>query len=496
LDSQNFIDNCEKSLNALKERIDYPAIIVGGIEKNHKTEGKPFFNSAFFIQNKTIKASFQKILIPTYDIFDEGRYFEPGFKINMYQFLDKKLGITICEDIWNIENLPNRRLYTRNPVSELAHEGIDILINISASPFAQNKLNLRHELLISASKTYGFPIFYANLIGGNDELIFDGASLVFDKNGHLINQAASFKEDFIITDLSKNNTKIELSNTDSIFSIHDALILGLRDYLAKTRFKSAVIGLSGGIDSAIVLYLAVKAIGKKNVLAVAMPSLYSSKSSLFDAKKLCQNLSVNLKTISIQPIFKSYLNTLKKEFRGKPQDITEENIQARIRGNILMALSNKFGHIVLSTGNKSELACGYCTLYGDMSGGLAVISDVFKTNIYKLANYINRKKEIIPKNIIQKAPSAELKPNQTDQDTLPPYNILDEILKYYIEDCIDYEEIINKGYDEKLVKKIISMVDKNEYKRRQAPPGLRVTHKAFGTGRRLPIARKMGNVIS
>lgn len=488
LENNDFVNKSINTLHEIKKHITGPACVIGNIDINRKRAGKPLFNSAYFIHNKKIVAKVDKTLIPTYDVFDEGRYFEPNVVFNIVPFQNKKIGITICEDIWNIDGDLIARTYNQDPLKELSWLGAEIIINISSSPFAAGKLSTRQDLLSSIASRYGVHIFYANQVGGNDELIFDGNSLCFDNKANLVAKASGFKEDFVLVDISKNNHPIRFKAPVKEEEIFNALTLGTRDYLNKCGFSSAVVGLSGGIDSAVTLVIAKEALGAKNVYAVLMPSKYSSKESVIDAKALAKNLGVKHSLVPIHKIYDSYLQTLKKEFKNKKQDIAEENIQARIRGNILMGISNKFGSLVLSTGNKSELACGYCTIYGDMAGGLSIISDLLKTNVYKVAHYINRKKEIIPSRTISKAPSAELRPNQKDEDSLPPYEVLDEILKYYVEENLLPEKIIKYGFSKNLVNKIIGLITNSEYKRRQAAPGLRITTKAFGSGRRLPIA--------
>jgi len=436
-------------------------------------------------------AAQHKSLLPTYDVFDEMRYFDPAPEINTVAFKGETLGISICEDAWNDPELwPRGRIYHCDPIEILARKGATLLINISASPFYVGKEEIRYRLLRNHARKHRLPFVFVNQVGGNDELIFDGRSLCLDQAREPIVVFPSFKEYVQGIDTSLSGIPKLYTPQDKIESIYEALVLGTRDYMKKCDFSQAVVGLSGGIDSAVTCCLAKESIGSKNVLAVSMPSPYSSKGSIEDSRQLATNLGIRFKVISIAEIYHTYLETLKGHFEGKEVDITEENIQARIRGNILMALSNKFGHLVLSTGNKSELAVGYCTLYGDMSGGLAVISDVPKTVVYELANYINRKSEIIPREIIEKPPSAELKPNQVDQDTLPPYPILDQILHYYLEEVSSVEEIINLGFDQETVKWVAEAVEKNEYKRKQAAPGLKVTTKSFGVGRRMPIAAK------
>ena len=433
-----------------------------------------------------------KSLLPTYDVFDEMRYFDPAAEVRTVDFKGETLGISICEDAWNDPELwPRGRLYASDPIAALAGEGATILINISASPFYLGKEEIRYRLIRNHAQKHGLPFAFANQVGGNDELIFDGRSLCLDRSGDPLSVFPAFQEAVRGVDTRLPGAAGGYRPQDRMESVHEALVLGVGDYLRKCGFSRALVGLSGGIDSAVTCCLAREAIGGENVLAVSMPSPFSSKGSIEDSRKLAANIGIRFKVIPITDVYNAYLNTLKDHFEGQPADVTEENIQARIRGNILMALSNKFGHLVLSTGNKSELAVGYCTLYGDMSGGLAVISDVPKTMVYELARYINRESEVIPRAIIEKPPSAELKPGQTDQDTLPPYSVLDRILFHYLEEVLSVAEIVRLGFERKTVEWVARTVERSEYKRQQAAPGLKVTSKAFGGGRRMPVAAKM-----
>ncbi len=472
---------------------DYPetGILFGAPMPTGKDIGKGLFNSALLVYKGKIISVHHKSLLPTYDVFDESRYFDPAAELSLISFKREKLGISICEDAWNDPSLwPRGRFYTRDPIAELASKGASLFINISASPFEIGKEETRYRLIRNHSQRHKLPFVFVNQIGGNDELIFDGRSFCVDKNGEPIAIFPSWTEKVETIETKDSGISGRYKPQDRIESVHDALILGIRDYMRKCGFSKVVVGLSGGIDSALVCCLAKEALGGKNVLGISMPSPFSSKGSIEDSKNLANKIGIEFKTIPISSIYESYLKTLEEYFQGKEFDVTEENVQARIRGNILMAFSNKFGYLVLSTGNKSELAVGYCTLYGDMSGGLSVLSDVPKTIVYDLANYINRQSEIIPLQIIKKAPSAELKPNQSDQDTLPPYSILDKILHLYIEEESSPEEIIKMGFDPETVKWVVKTVERNEYKRSQAAPGLKVTSKAFGVGRRMPIAAK------
>jgi NAD+ synthase (glutamine-hydrolysing) len=494
LERRWFIQMVKETIDkAAKLSKDYPktGILFGSPLPTGKEVGKGLYNSALLMNQGKIISTYNKSLLPTYDVFDESRYFDPASDLSIISFKEEKIGISICEDAWNDPSLwPRGKFYARDPISELASKGATLFINISASPFEIGKEETRFRLIHSHAQRYKTPFVFVNQIGGNDELIFDGRSLCVDKNGEAIAVFPAWIEKMETIDTKGSRVPGLYKPQDRIESVHDALILGIQDYMRKCGFSKAVVGLSGGIDSALVCCLAKEALGGKNVLGISMPSPFSSKGSVEDSKKLAERIGIEFKTIPISSIYDSYLKILEEYFRGKEFDVTEENVQARIRGNILMAFSNKFGYLVLSTGNKSELAVGYCTLYGDMSGGLSVLSDVPKTIVYDLANYINRESEIIPKQIIKKAPSAELKPDQVDQDTLPPYPILDKILHQYIEEESSPEEIIGMGFDPETVKWVIRTVERNEYKRSQAAPGLKVTSKAFGVGRRMPIAAK------
>lgn len=489
LDIPAFVDENLQALEEITHSVSGIAAIVGFVDKNKRPYGKLVHNAAAFIQDRKIVSVHHKSLLPTYDVFDECRYFEPAHTISPIRFKNYTLGISICEDIWNDEEFWPRPLYEIDPIENLISNGANIIINISSSPFTVGKHEeIRLRMLTHDAVKYKVPFIYVNQVGGNDDLVFDGNSTVINAQGKLIAQAAIFEEDLMVVDIENPSVHVQPKRYSPIETIHMALIAGLRDYVIKCGFKKVVIGLSGGIDSAVTAALAVESLGNDNVIGALMPSQFSSQGSIDDAVKLALNLGIAYKIIPIKDVFEIYQNTLKTEFKGTPFDVTEENLQARIRGNILMALSNKYGYLVLTTGNKSELAVGYCTLYGDMSGGFALISDVPKTMVYELANFINREKEVIPKNSIDKPPSAELKPNQLDQDSLPPYDILDGILKAYVEDAKGIDEIVRMGFDEKTVREIIRKLNRNEYKRRQAAPGIKVTSKAFGSGRRMPIA--------
>jgi NAD+ synthetase len=430
-----------------------------------------------------------KMLLPTYDVFDEDRYFEPATENAPVDLDGRPLGVTICEDIWNDDDFWPERRYRANPPADLAAAGAQVIFNLSASPWSLGKTHTRFEMLRSLAQKLARPVVFCNQVGGNDELIFDGGSLVFNAAGDLLAQASLFEEDLVIVDVEAASP-VEFTGPCEEELLYKALVLGLRDYFHKCGFKSAVLGLSGGIDSALTACLAVAALGKENVHGISLPSQFSSQGSLDDARLLAQNLGIRYDVLPIQPVFEACKAQLRPLFAGWPEDIAEENLQARIRGTLLMAMSNKFGSLLLTTGNKSELGVGYCTLYGDMNGGLAVISDVPKMMVYRLARWTNREREVIPQASITKAPSAELRPNQTDQDSLPPYNVLDAILEAYVVQGQAAADIIASGFEEATVRRVIRMIDLSEYKRRQAAPGLKVTTKAFGVGRRVPVAQK------
>jgi NAD+ synthase (glutamine-hydrolysing) len=490
LERPAFIDRNQRELKQLAAKLPLPAI-VGFVGKNKKSTGNGIANRAALLSGGKIVFEQSKMLLPTYDVFDESRYFQPATEQKVFEFGSEKLGITICEDVWNDKNFWAVRRYDRDPVTELAGQGTSLLINISASPYTIDKRALRVDMLRSIALSHQLPIVYVNQVGGNDSLIFDGASVALTPDGKVAAQAAAFQEDLVLFDTATGQGEIHDHSPEEIAYAFQALVLGTRDYVHKCRFEKTLVGLSGGIDSAVVAAIAVEALGAENVLGVSMPGPFSSDGSVVDAKAVAQNLGIELKTISISPVFDSYVAALKPVFGSRRPDVTEENIQARIRGNYLMALSNKFGSMVLSTGNKSELAVGYCTLYGDMAGGLAVISDVPKLMVYELAKFINRQREIIPRSTIEKPPSAELRPNQKDEDSLPPYDVLDRVLKAYIEDLRSPQEIADKyGFDLKLIREIALLVDRSEYKRKQAAPGLKITSRAFGFGRPFPIAQR------
>lgn len=492
LDKPSFI---ARNLETLDEIAAFTAtigagVIIGFVAENPEDFGKPLFNAAALIEGGEVRAIRYKSLLPTYDVFDEGRYFQPAETRSTVTFREKSLGLHICEDAWNSRDFWETHLYDLDPVAELAQQQCDILVNISGSPFYRGKEKVRREMMGEYAKRFGVPVVLVNQIGGNDNLVFDGRSFVLNAAGEVVVECRAFEEDLVVVDTAHWPAPLHPEDADEITEIHDALVLGVRDYLAKCGFKRAVIGLSGGIDSAVTAAIAVRAIGKENVRGVAMPSAYSSEHSLDDAAALAKNLDITYHVVPIVPGVDAFRTMLADAFAGRPEDVTEENVQARLRGVTLMAFSNKFGDIVLTTGNKSELAVGYCTIYGDMCGGLAVISDVPKTDVYRLATYINRDGEVIPNNTIVKPPSAELRPGQTDQDSLPPYDILDAILERYVEQHQSIEEITAAGFATETVAFVTRLVNRNEYKRQQAAPGIKVTSKAFGRGRRVPIAAK------
>jgi len=491
-----FIARAQEAVDELR-RVSkgYPGtgILLGAPLPTAQANGKGLYNAALLLYQGEILARQAKSLLPTYDVFDEARYFDPAPEVQAVSFKGERLGIHVCEDAWTDPTLWARRPpYTFDPVQALAKQGATLFINISASPFNVGKEAVRFGLIREHARRHGIPFVYVNQIGGNDDLLFDGRSMCLDRRGEPLATLQPFSEQVQTIESDQPGIAGSYVPQEEIASVHDALVMGLRDYMCKTGFSRAVIGLSGGIDSAVTCCLAVKALGQENVLGITMPSPYSSTGSIEDSRQLARNLGIEFRVIPISGIYQAYLDTLKEHFAGRPPNEAEENIQARIRGNILMAMSNKFGYLVLSTGNKSELAVGYCTLYGDMSGGLAVISDVPKTMIYELARYINREIEVIPCASITKPPSAELKPNQVDQDTLPPYPVLDQILHHYVEEGHSVQEIVARGFDPDIVKWVARAVDRNEYKRKQAAPGLKVTTKAFGVGRRMPIAARFG----
>lgn len=490
-------DNLETVKQVARLTQGGPTALVGYVSRNPDPVGRPLRNTLGFLQNGEVKDEFYKSLLPTYDVFDEHRYFEPAEKSCVLPFDTSvgvvNLGITICEDLWNDKRVIPRPLYHRNPIDEVIAAGANIVINSSASPFVVNKQAFREKLLGAQAKAKSCPIVFVNQVGGNDDLIFDGGSCVFASTGAVVARTVAFREDLLTIKIeSEMSGRLNLY-PEGLESVWQGLVLGTRDYVSKCRFEHVVLGLSGGIDSALAATIAVEALGASHVHGVAMPSRYNSPDSLRDAEQLAKNLGIDFRVISIERLHAAFEHELANIFEGRPPDATEENIQARIRGNVLMALSNKFGWMLLTTGNKSELAVGYCTLYGDMCGGLALISDVPKTMVYQLACWYNqqRGRAVIPENSIARVPSAELRPNQTDQDSLPSYDLLDAILQLYVEEEKSAAEIIQIGFNERTVRDVLRKVDQNEYKRKQAAIGLKVTSRAFGSGRRMPIAAKV-----
>ncbi len=478
-----------EAIDALEETIGDVPLIVGFIEpRPARAQGQRFYNSAAILQRGRPRRIVRKSLLPTYDVFDEARYFEPAESTEPIELGGRRIGITICEDIWSDPYLP-RNLYIADPVQSLVDQGATAILNLSASPFQVGKPATRYQMLADRARRLGVPVAYCNVVGGNDQLVFDGNSCAFDARGNCLAQLESFAEQVVVVDLAAHSSELAVSGPEED-ELHGALCLGVRDYLRKCSFKTAVLGLSGGIDSAVVACLAASALGPENVHGILMPGPHSSPGSVSDALALAQNLGIPHQKIPITEPYEALRRLYAPHFEGRAEDTTEENLQSRLRGVTLMALSNKFGHLLLTTGNKSEMAVGYCTLYGDMCGGLAVISDVSKTMVYRLARWINRDREIIPWASIDKPPSAELRANQTDQDSLPPYDLLDAVLDYYVEDNLSVDEIVAHGYEEKTVRWIIRRVDLAEYKRAQAVPGLKVTSRAFGIGRRIPIAQR------
>jgi NAD+ synthase (glutamine-hydrolysing) len=509
----SFVESMAEVLQKLAE--DLPpqlTVLVGTVDLNseaHLSGGKSLFNSIALLQNHQIQQIFHKRLLPYYDVFDEYRYFEPGLKSNSFSLKIEefiwKIGVTICEDLWNDEEFWGKRSYTVNPIADLAHQGVDLIVNLSASPYTNNKHKLREAMLKAAATRYQRPIIYANQVGGNDDLIFDGNSVGFNRAGNVVSRARAFETDLLIVEFDRQQKDLIPATIQPLPESEDeeiwkALVLGVRDYTRKCGFSKVVLGLSGGIDSAIVAAIASEALGKENVFGVLMPSPYSSDHSVKDALKLAENLGIKTQILAIGELMEGYDKTLEPLFAGTEFGLAEENIQSRIRGNLLMAIANKFGYLLLSTGNKSEMAVGYCTLYGDMNGGLAAIADVPKTRVYSLCQWLNQnslnntKSEIIPNNILIKPPSAELKPGQIDQDSLPAYEILDDILERLIHKHQSINEIVAAGHDLNIVNKVVKLVARAEFKRRQAPPGLKITDRAFGTGWRMPIASRYSSL--
>jgi NAD+ synthase (glutamine-hydrolysing) len=489
LEYDHFIDACEDALNQIRFESDDMGIIVGAPCRSHLPDGKKLYNSAYLFHNQKLVKRIDKTLLPTYDIFDEYRYFEPNRIFETVPFKDENIAITICEDLWN---LGEDKLYPITPMDELMKHQPTLMINLSASPYNYTKSEIRRERMEENAKHYQLPLVYANQVGANTEVLFDGKSLIIDKTGKILFQLPAFEEGFQVFDTNENYNPKHIPPCETIPDIHDALIMGIRDYFSKLNIKNAVLGVSGGIDSAVVMALACEALGSENVTGLLMPSPYSSEGSVTDSELLANNLVAKYHIVPISSIYQNFKDTLSPIFNGRKEDVTEENIQARCRGVLLMAYSNKMGGIVLNTSNKSESAVGYTTLYGDMCGGLSVIGDLYKEQVYAIARYINEKhhREVIPNSIITKPPSAELRPGQKDEDSLPPYPVLDQILFQYIEQKNSIDGIIALGFEPETVKRIISLVNRNEYKRFQAAPNLRISEKAFGFGRRIPIVGK------
>ena len=491
LERASFIEQNINALGELASKVKDISALVGFVEKNLSAEGKPLYNAAALLEGGEIAYVSFKSLLPTYDVFDESRYFEPAAGIAPLKIGGQKVALTICEDIWTDEMCGPRK-YSKDPLAEMAKKKFQLILNMSASPWSIGKDALREELMKKQAKTYNCPVICVNQVGGNDELVFDGNSLAVDAAGNVIAHAKPFEEDIILIDLdygAGDQHGVKLGEADAVYR---ALVLGTRDYAHKCGFKKAVVGLSGGVDSALVATIAAEALGPDHVLGVSMPSQFTSDASKKDAEALAKHLGIDFKTVPIQPMFDTFSSEIGKAVSSRPGDLSDQNLQSRIRGSILMAISNKQGHLVLSTGNKSELATGYATLYGDMAGGLDVLADVPKTMVYRIAKeVVNSGRELIPANTINRPPSAELRHNQRDTDDLPEYDALDPILKLFIEEGKSAEEIVAAGHAKDVVDKAIALVEKNEYKRRQAPIGIRVTSKAFGTGRRFPIARKV-----
>ena len=488
LNRRDFVESHERALREVAKRVGKVPLLIGGIEKTNQKTGRPLYNTAFLVEKGKTRAVARKILLPTYDVFDEDRYFEAGDKVGSVRIAGKRVGVTICEDIWNDEDLWPERRYRIDPVRELAKKGMDLLINLSASPWNIGKEKVRYRLLAEVAKREKIPVIQVNQVGGNDELVFDGQSLGVGVKGGLLARGVAFMEDVKVVDIGgKEEKPVWAGDEEQVFQ---ALVLGTRDYLQKCGFQEVVLGLSGGIDSALVAVVAAEALGKDKVLGVAMPSRFSSAGSLADAEALAKRLGIRYKEIPIEDTFAAMLRSIAPAREGRSGGLTEENLQSRIRGMTLMAISNDSGRLLLTTGNKSEMAVGYCTLYGDMCGALAVIADVPKTLVYRISRWINREREIIPKNSIEKAPSAELRPDQKDQDSLPPYEELDRILESYVVNEGSIQGMVKKGISKVLAEEMVRKIDISEYKRRQAAPGLKVTTKAFGVGRRIPLAQR------
>lgn len=493
LEFNDFIERCQQAAKVIAADCTGIAAVIGCPVPNPDIKGKHLLNAALFLEDGDIRQSYYKALLPNYDVFDEYRYFEPGRKFDLVEYKGKKIALTICEDLWDISNDP---LYILNPMDELMKGKPDVIINIAASPFNYDQARIRTDVLLENARKYKLPLFYVNHVGAQTELLFDGGSMVVSPEAKVWDALNYFEEDFrvyVLNDVINSSpvyVKKEVVSDNRIQLIHDALVMGVRNYFQKLGFKKAILGLSGGIDSAVTLVLAAEALGRENVWAVLLPSSFSSDHSVKDAVDLAENLSCRYDTVPISESFDTLENTLRPWFKDLPFNVAEENLQARIRGVILMALSNKFGHILLNTSNKSEAAVGYGTLYGDMNGGISVLGDVYKTQVFELARYINRNGEVIPESTILKPPSAELRHDQKDSDSLPEYDILDKILYQYIELRKGPKDLVEQGFEEEMVRRVLWLVNTNEYKRHQAPPILRVSPKAFGMGRRMPIVAR------
>jgi NAD+ synthetase len=491
LEKDEFVQANLDAFNCLVDAIRGVAVVCGYVDRNPELEGKPLFNAAALFEDGRVRHRVCKRLLPTYDVFDESRYFEPGAEApRVVAFRGHRLALTVCEDLWNDKDIFPRPLYHSDPVALAAAAGADLLINVAASPFEVSKPAFRERILATAARKHRLAVVFANQVGGNDSLVFDGASAAFDTRGRLAARAADFAEDLAVFDTAAASGDLRRPCASAAEAVYRALVLGTRDYVTKCGFSRAVVGLSGGIDSALVACIAAEALGPENLHTVFMPSRYTSADNVVDTRELASNLQAGFQTIPIDDMFQAVVRSLNPGFDPAAPTVVEQNIQARIRGTLLMAISNRDGSLVLTTGNKSELAVGYCTLYGDMNGGLAVISDVPKTLVYEVSRFINRGRQIIPRRILEKAPSAELRPDQTDQDDLPPYDLLDQILKGHVEESKGVERLVAEGFDRETVLDVVGRVARNEYKRRQAAPGLKVTPKAFGEGRRLPLATR------
>lgn len=496
LEQRAFVEASQDAVEYLVNTIEGIAVVVGCVAFNPEEKGKTLINSAVLFENGTVLLQVSKQLLPTYDVFDERRHFEPGQPSLPFLHKGLRLGLTICEDVWNDKDVFDKPLYAVDPVDSLVKGGLDLLVNIASSPFQKDKIQFRDTMLSTIAVKHSVPVVFVNQVGGNDHILFDGASTVFDSRGRIAARGFDFREDLVLYDTESNQGDIHPLSDSPVDSVLNALVMGTRDYVTKCGFQKAVIGLSGGIDSALTAYIAHQALGSRNVATVFMPSKYTSAHNFEDTKALAQNLGLQYDTIVIDDLFDAFIRPLVPDADPHHPGITEQNIQARIRGTLLMGISNRDGSLVLTTGNKSELAVGYCTLYGDMNGGLAVISDVPKTLVYDLCRHINRDNEIIPQRIIDKPPSAELAPDQTDQDDLPPYAVLDPILEGYVEQNKSRQALVAEGFDAHAVSEVLRRVDRNEYKRHQAAPGLKVTPKAFGEGRRYPLAKNFRPVAA